>query len=291
MSRKSWFMFLATGFLWGIPYLLIALLVDDAIPASIVVVSRTVIGAAVLIPVAARRGTLKPALKAWKYVLPYAVGEMFIPWILITNAEKNINSGLAGLLIATVPIWSTILSSMKGDKSVWHSSRLFGMLVGFIGIVLVVGVESLTGKADFLSIVMVLIPAMTYAWAVIMVNQKIPHIDGIAINGIAMAMTALFYLPIAFFQLPDQMISGKSIASLIALGLFPTALAFVIFFILIKDIGPARASLVTYLNTAFAVVLGIIFHGERPTLGTYLGLPLVLIGSYFASRKTKVISQ
>jgi drug/metabolite transporter (DMT)-like permease len=291
MSRKSWFMFLGTGFLWGIPYLLIALLVDDAIPASIVVVSRTVIGAAVLIPVAAKKGTLKPALKAWKYVLPYAIGEMFIPWILITNAEKHINSGLAGLLIATVPIWSTIMASLKGDKTVWHSTRLLGMLIGFIGIVLVVGVESLTGKADLLSIIMVLIPAVTYAWAVIMVNQKIPHIDPIAINGIAMAMTALFYLPIALFQLPDHMISGKSVAALTALGLFPTALAFVIFFILIKDIGPARASLVTYLNTAFAVVLGIIFHNESPTIGTYLGLPLVLIGSYFASRKLKTISQ
>jgi len=284
-------MFLGTGFLWGIPYLLIALLVDDAIPASIVVVSRTVIGAAVLIPVAAKKGTLKPALKAWKYVLPYAIGEMFIPWILITNAEKHINSGLAGLLIATVPIWSTIMASLKGDKTVWHSTRLLGMLIGFIGIVLVVGVESLTGKADLLSIIMVLIPAVTYAWAVIMVNQKIPHIDPIAINGIAMAMTALFYLPIALFQLPDHMISGKSVAALTALGLFPTALAFVIFFILIKDIGPARASLVTYLNTAFAVVLGIIFHNESPTIGTYLGLPLVLIGSYFASRKLKTISQ
>jgi len=291
MSRKSWFMFLGTGFLWGIPYLLIALLVDDAIPASIVVVSRTVIGAAVLIPVAAKKGTLKPALKAWKYILPYAIGEMFIPWILITNAEKHINSGLAGLLIATVPIWSTIMASLKGDKTVWHSTRLLGMLIGFIGIVLVVGVESLTGKADLLSIIMVLIPAVTYAWAVIMVNQKIPHIDPIAINGIAMAMTALFYLPIALFQLPDHMISGKSVAALTALGLFPTALAFVIFFILIKDIGPARASLVTYLNTAFAVVLGIIFHNESPTIGTYLGLPLVLIGSYFASRKLKTISQ
>jgi len=291
MSRKSWFMFLGTGFLWGIPYLLIALLVDDAIPASLVVVSRTVIGAAVLIPVAAKRGTLKPALKAWKYILPYAIGEMFIPWILITNAEKHINSGLAGLLIATVPIWSTILASLKGDKTVWHSSRLFGILIGFIGIVLVVGVESLTGKADLLSITMVLIPAITYAWSVIMINQKIPHIDGIAINGIAMTMTAIFYLPIALFQLPNHMISGKSIVALTALGLFPTALAFVIFFILIKDIGPARASLVTYLNTAFAVVLGIIFHNEHPTLGTYLGLPLVLIGSYFASRKMKTNSQ
>lgn len=291
MSRKSWAMFLGTGLLWGIPYLLIALLVDDKIPASVVVVSRVLIGSAVLIPLAIHRGTLMPALKAWRYVLPYAVGEMFIPWILITNAEKHINSGLAGLLIATVPIWSTILSSLKGDKTVWHSTRLMGMLVGFIGIVLVVGVESLTGKADLLSIIMVLIPAMTYAWAVIMVNQKIPHVDGIAINGVAMAMTAIFYLPIALFQLPNQMISSKSVAALVALGLFPTALAFVIFFILIKDIGPARASLVTYLNTAFAVILGVIFHNERPTLGTYLGLPLVLIGSYFASRKTKTISQ
>jgi len=288
MSRKSWFLFFAVGFLWGIPYLLIRVAVNEHIHPSIVVISRVTVGAALLIPFSMRRKALGAALVEWKTILPYAIGEMIIPWILITTAEQKLSSGLAGLLVATVPIWSTILASINGDKTVWHHKRLLGMFIGFVGIVLVVGVESVKGHADLLSIGMILIASVGYAWAVTRVNRKIPHIDSIAINGIAMAMTALFYLPIALMHLPKVGPSIKADLSLLSLGLFPTALAFVVFFILMKDIGTARASLVTYLNTAFAVVLGVLFLSEKLTVGIIVGLPLVLIGSYFASRKPAI---
>ena len=216
---------------------------------------------------------------------------MVLPWILITTAEKKVTSGLAGLLIATVPIWSTILASLRGDKTVWHHKRLLGLLIGFLGIVLVVGIESFSGNQSLLAIAMLLIAAMGYAWAVTMINAKIPHVDGIAINGVAMFFTLLVFLPFTIAQLPKHIPAGRVILSIVGLGTLPTALAFILFFILLKEIGPARGSLVTYLNTAFAVVLGIIFLREPITLGIAIGLPLVLIGSYFASRKTKVISQ
>jgi drug/metabolite transporter (DMT)-like permease len=288
MSRKSWFLFFAVGLLWGIPYLLIRVAVNDHIHPSIVVISRVVVGAALLIPFSIRRKTLGAALREWKTILPYAIGEMIIPWFFITTAEQKLSSGLAGLLVATVPIWSTILASINGDKSVWHHKRLLGMFIGFVGIVLVVGVESIKGHADLFSILLILIASVSYAWAVTRVNRKIPHIDSIAINGIAMAMTSLFCLPIALTHLPEVAPTVKADLALVSLGLFPTAFAFVIFFILMKDIGPARASLVTYLNTAFAVVLGVLFLSEKLTLGIIVGLPLVLIGSYFASRKPSV---
>ena len=120
-----------------------------------------------------------------------------------------------------------------------------------------------------------------------MVNARIPHVDGIAINGFAMLITAIFYLPIALIQAPTQLPSAKVLISVISLGLFPTALAFILFFILLKEIGTARGSLVTYLNTAFAVLLGVILLNEPLTLGIAIGLPLVLIGSYFAGRKVE----
>lgn len=285
MSRRNWFLFFFVGFIWGIPYLLIKVAVDELAP-PVIVFSRVVIGAAILIPMAIARGSLLPALKAWRYVIPYAIGEMIGPWFLITAAEQNMSSGLAGLLVATVPIWSTILASIHGDKTVWHHKRLLGILIGFVGIVLVVGIESFSGRQSIVAIFMIIIAAIGYAWAVTMVNAKIPHIEPLSINGIAMAFTALVYLPIAIATAPAHLPTLKVSAIVLALGLFPTALAFFLFFQLIKDIGTARGSLVTYLNTAFAVILGVIILKEPFTLGIALGLPLVLIGSYFASRKT-----
>ncbi len=290
MSRRNWFLFFFIGFIWGIPYLLIKVAVDELSP-PVIVFSRVIIGAAILIPMAIKRGSLLPALKAWKYVIPYAIGEMIGPWFLITAAEQNMTSGLAGLLVATVPIWTTIIASLHGDKTVWHHKRLLGILIGFIGIVLVVGIESFSGRQSIVAIAMIIVAAIGYAWAVTMVNTKIPHIEPLSINGIAMAFTALVYLPIAISTAPAHMPTLKVSAIVLTLGLFPTALAFFLFFQLIKDIGTARASLVTYLNTAFAVVLGVIILREPFTLGIALGLPLVLIGSYFASRKTVTSAQ
>lgn len=115
--------------------------------------------------------------------------------------------------------------------------------------------------------------------------KGMPNGDGVAINAVAMTITAIIFAPSALTSLPKEMPSFNATASLIGLGVFSTGIAFMIYFTLIKEIGQARGSMVTYLNTAFAVVLGVLILGEPLTLGIIAGLPLVLIGSYFASRK------
>lgn len=287
MSRRAWFLFILVGFLWGIPYLFIKIAVDpdNGFSPAAVVCLRTAIGAAILIPLAMRQGQLGAAIRGIKYVAPYALLEMIGPWILIGTAEQKISSGLAGLLIASVPIWATIFASMRGDKTVWHHKRLMGIVVGFIGLIAVVGFESIAGGSDALSIAMVLVAAIGYSYAVMMVQGALPHVSGIAINAVAMAITAIFYLPLTIIQWPTHEISSSAINAIIGLGVLSTGAAFVAFFALAAMIGVARGSLVTYLNTAFAVVLGVIILDEPFTTGMALGLPLVLIGSYFASRK------
>ena len=285
MSRRAYFHFAVSGLFWGIPYLLMKVAVAD-IPPTVIVCSRVLIGAAILIPLAIHQKVLMDAIRGWRYVLPYAIFEMMIPWILITNAEKKISSGLAGLLIATVPIWSTIFASMNGDKTVWHSKRLVGIAVGFVGLVGLVGYESIFGNSDPLSIAMMLVTAMSYSYAVNMISIKLPEVSGIAINGLAMVFTAIVYLPFMIAQWPAaNTVSTESALSLLALGIFCTALAFISFFIVMKEIGPARASIGTYVNTAVAVVLGVLILSEPLTLGIIIGLPLVMIGSFLASRK------
>ena len=271
------------GILWGIPYLLMKVAVADFPPAA-VVAGRTLIGAMILIPVALYRRTFKGAVLGIKFVAFYAFLEMIGPWILITTAEQNIDSGLAGLLVSTVPIFATIITSLRGDHSVWQFKRVLGIVIGFIGLIAVVGIESLFGDSDPKSIAMVILAALGYAYAVIMVTSNLPLVDGIAINGLAMAITTVFWAPFAIAQWPSQ-ISLNSSLSLLALGVFSTALAFIYFFKLMAEIGPARGSLVTYLNTAVAVILGVLILREPLTVGIIVGLPLVLIGSYLASQK------
>ena len=285
MSRRAYFHFAVSGLFWGIPYLLMKVAVRD-FPPAVIVCGRVLIGAAILIPLAIHQKVLMDAIRGWRYVLPYAIFEMMIPWILITNAEKKISSGLAGLLIATVPIWSTIFASMNGDKTVWHSKRLVGIAVGFAGLVGLVGYESIFGNSDPLSIGMMLITAMSYSFAVNMIAIKLPDVSGIAINGLAMVFTAIVYLPFMITQWPaSDTVSREAALSLLTLGIFCTALSFISFFIVMKEIGPARASIGTYVNTAVAVVLGVIILSEPLTLGIIIGLPLVMIGSFLASRK------
>ena len=287
MSRRNLILFLLAGFLWGIPYLFIRVAVDPetGFSPAIVVFIRVFIGALILLPISIYDKSLFTAIKGWKYIAVYALFEMVIPWILIGTAEQSISSGLAGLLVASVPIFSTIISSMYGDKSVWHPRRLFGMAVGFLGVFLLVGIESFTGSSDPIAIFMMLGASVGYAFAVIYITRKMPGVSGVAINAIAMAMTALFYSPALFMLWPDHKISLSATYSVIALGIFSTGIAFAVFFAVMAEIGPTRASLVTYMNTAFAVVLGVLILSEPLTTGIIVGLPLVLIGSYLASRK------
>jgi len=284
MSRKSLIYFGIVGILWGIPYLLMKVAVEDFPPAAIVA-GRTLIGAAILIPVAVYRKKFNGAVLGFRFVALYALMEMIGPWILISTAEKKIDTGLAGLLISTVPIFSTIITSMRGDHSVWQFKRVFGIIVGFVGLILVVGIESLSGNSDPASIAMMILASLGYSYAVIMITTNLPLVDGIAINGLAMAITCVFWTPLAIAQWPSS-ISLKPTISLIALGILSTAFAFILFFKVLAELGPARSSLVTYVNTAVAVVLGVIILKEPVTVGIIVGLPLVLAGSYMASRKT-----
>jgi len=286
VKRSSWINFSLVGLLWGVPYLLIRVAVAPGqFTPAFVVFSRVAIGATLLIPYAIQRGTFKPALKQFKWIAAYGIIEIVGPWGFISQGETKLNSGLAALLIATVAIWATLLNGALGDKTVWHSSRLIGLAVGFIGICFVVGLESLQGKVDTVAILLLLLAAIGYAIAPTLIRHKIPELDGAAVNGLAMLIATFIYLPFALAQWPDHHVRANSIYSLLALGVFPTAIAFVVFFKILVDIGPARASLVAYVNTGVAVLLGVIILHEKLTTGILVGLPLVMIGSYYASRK------
>lgn len=288
MSRKALFLFLIAGTAWGLPYLFIRLAVPYFSTPS-VIFSRVVIGALVLIPIAVYRNSLMPALKAWPWVLAYAALEMIGPWFLITESERVINSGLAGLLVATVPFFGLIIGYFYlGDKSLAHKKTLTGLVIGFTGVLLLVGIDAFNGSVSLPHVGMVVLAALGYAIAPVIANQKMPNVSGVAINGLAMAMVAVFYAIPALTALPKELAANPPIdawGSLLGLGVICSALAFVAFFRLTREIDVARASLVTYMNMAVAVFLGIILLAEPITAGILIGFPLVVVGSILATRK------
>jgi drug/metabolite transporter (DMT)-like permease len=288
MSRRGFLLFLAIGLAWGVPYFFLAVAGKDFSTPTIIF-SRVTIGALVLVPLAIKRGALKPALKAWPWVLSFAAIEMIGPWFLLTEAERHIPSGLAGLMIATVPIYGMLIAYFfQGDKSVGHPKTLAGLAIGFAGVLLLVGIDSIAGTFDPIYLLMSVLAALGYAIAPAIANAKLKDVPTVGVIGLSLTMVALFYAIPALTALPGEIAAGPawtSVGSLVGLGVISSALAFVLFFELVKEVGSARATLVTYPNTAWALLLGIVFLHEPITIGLLTGLPLVAVGSYLALRK------
>lgn len=288
MSRKGLLLFLAAGFAWGIPYFFIRVAVQDFSTPTIVF-ARVAIGALVLIPFAIHQKALIPALKAWRWVLAFALIEMVGPWFLITEAEQSISSGLAGLLIATVPFFAVFIAFFyQGDRTVFHPKTVFGLIFGFVGVFLLVGIDSFSGHIDPLQVGLVVIAAIGYAVAPAIAAVKLANVPTSGVIALSMVIVAAVYAWPMSINLPAEIAAKpatESWISLVVLGLVCSAIAFVIFFKLILEIGSARATLITYLNTAVALVLGILFLNEPLTAGIAIGFPLVLVGSWFASRR------
>ena len=288
MSRRGLILFLLAGLFWGLPYFFIAIALDSFSTPTIVF-ARTFIGALVLIPYAIKTGAAKKAIKAWPYVLFFAVLEMVGPWFLITEAEKHISSGLAGLLISTVPFFAVaILAVVFKDRTALKPVPLTGMVVGFLGVLALVGIDSILGHSQPLWVGAVVLAAVGYAIAPIMANHKMQDVPTSGVIGLSMGIVALIYSVPAAFYIPQELAANPQIEGWIALavlGLVCSALAFVIFFDLIKEVGPVKASLITYVNTAVALLLGTLFLAEPITPGLLIGIPLITVGLYLSAKK------
>ncbi len=292
MSRKGFLLFIAASLAWGVPYFFIRIAAEEFSP-SMIIFARTILGAIVLIPLAIKRNSLRPALKAWKYVLAFAVIEMVIPWWMLTTAQSgnpvHISSGLAGLLIGTVPFFSLFLGYFyMGDKSVFHPKTIFGLVTGFVGLFLLVGIDAFQGHVDPFWVGVVIIGAIGYAIAPTIVAKHAGKVPSEGVISISMVMVAIVYAIPAFsqpFQPGVVEATTDGWIALVVLGVVCSAIAFVVFFALIKEIGSTRATLITYPNTLIAILLGVLFLQEPLTPGMMVGIPLVILGSYFATRK------
>ncbi len=281
MTRRGALLFVALGIIWGIPYLFIRIAVDELSPA-VVVLGRTVIGALVLLPFAVRSGDLRAVLRRWPLVLAYATVEIMLAWWLLTDAERHITSSLAGLLVAATPIFATILALvLRIDRRV-SPVRVVGLLVGLGGVAALAGVDA-AGGAPLRPVLQVLATALCYAIGPMIIARRLGGVSPVAVNAVALSFAAIAYAPFAAGTWPTVAPSGGAIASVVVLGLVPTALAFVLLFQLIAEVGPAPATVITYLNQAVALLAGVIFLSEPVTTGILVGFPLVLVGAFLAT--------
>lgn len=282
MSRRGWWLFLALGVIWGIPYLLIRVAVME-MPPVFVAFARTLIGAALLLPIAASRGQLKPVLHHWKALLAFTLVEISGPWWLLGHAETRINSSTAGLLIATVPVLTAGMLALTGRERL-DTRRALGLAVGLSGVVALVGLD--IDLSDGWAVGAALLAAVGYAIGPIIINRRLSGVPPLGVIAASLGLAALLYVPFAAAAWPTHF-GAQASAAVVTLGLVCTALAFLLFFALIAEAGPARATVITYFNLLVALLLGVLLLKEPLSPGMLVGSVLVVLGSFLATTGRK----
>jgi drug/metabolite transporter (DMT)-like permease len=284
VSRRGWVLFLAMSVIWGVPYLLIKVAVGEVSPVVLVLV-RCVIGAALLLPWTIATGQLRPALRHWRALLLFTVLEMAGPWLLLAYAEETLSSALTGLLVAGVPFVAALAARLLGEEERLTPVRLLGMGIGVLGIAVLLGLDF--DGAQLLPLLAIGLVLIGYATGPLVVTRALQDLSGVAASSIALFVTAVAYAPFAAPHLGElAAASAPAWLSLVALGVVCTALALALFFSLIREVGPQRALVITFVNPAVAVLLGVLLLDEPFTLGIALGLPLVLVGCVLATRRS-----
>lgn len=282
MTRRGWLLFVVMCVVWGIPYLLIKVAVRDLTPASLVFF-RTGIGALMLVPVAVVRGQFLPVFRRWRPLVVYTVVEMAVPWLLLSRAEQRLSSSLTGLLVAAVPLVGAVLARTTGDRERLEPRRLIGLLVGIGGVAVLVGLDF--GSVDLPSLGGMAVVIVGYAVGPVILSRSLGDLPALGVVAASLALCAIGYLPFALTQLPAAVPGPAVLASVLLLAVVCTAVAFLVFFALIAEVGPSRSTVFTYVNPAVAVTLGVVLLHEPLTLATGIGFVLVIVGSVLATQR------
>jgi drug/metabolite transporter (DMT)-like permease len=280
MSRRGVLLFAAMCLIWGIPYLLIKVAVEDLSP-SMLVLARTSIAAVILLPIALFRRELRPLVPHWLPLLAFAAIEIALPWVLLGAAETKISSSLTALLIATVPLVATLIALTTGDRERPEAQTLVGLLVGMAGVAAIVGVSV---EGGVVPIVQVILVAMCYAVGPVILQRWLAALPALGVIAASLAVTAVAYVPIVLLGSAGEAPSAEAVGAVLGLAIACTALAFLLFFALIAEVGPVRATVITYVNPAVAALLGVAILDEHFTVAMGIGFVLVLAGSVLATQ-------
>lgn len=286
VTRRGWLLFWTLSVVWGIPYLFIKIAVEHVSPAVVVLV-RVALAAAVLLPIAAARGGLGATLRRWRWLVAFAVIEIAVPLGLLGWAELRISSGLTGLLVAAVPMIGALLGWLFATDDRPDLRRFAGLVVGVVGVAALVGIDVRGG--DLLAVAAVLLVAFCYALGPILLSRRLADLPSLSVIALSFVVSTAVWAVPAWLTRPDglDVVPGRAWGSLVVLGLVCSAFAFLVFFALVAEVGPARTTVITYVAPAVSVGLGVAVLDEPVTSGILVGFPLVLLGSWLATRRSR----
>jgi drug/metabolite transporter (DMT)-like permease len=283
MSRRSWVMFGLLSAFWGASYLFIKVALEDDMAPAFIVFARCALAAMVLLPVAAHIGALRGLRERLGLLVVLAFIQVTAPFMLITIGEQEITSSLTGILVASAPIFTFLLAFVLPGAERAGALSLLGVAIGIGGVALLLGVDTPGGTSAVVGGLLVVLAPLGYGIGAWFLKRRLPGVQPVGAVGATSAATALMVLPFAAFQVPDHSPGIDAVASLVALGVLGTGLAFVFFYSLVASEGPAKASLVAYIAPCFSVVYGVTLLDERFTVATATGLVLIVGGSWIAA--------
>ncbi len=281
MTRRGILLFVSMCVIWGIPYFLIRVAVAEISPA-VLVFARTAIGALILMPIVIARGGMRGLGWRWVPILAFAAAEVGGPWLFLFSAEQRISSSLAGLLVSGVPLIGIVIAPLFGNRERLGPVGIGGLVVGLAGVAAIVGLD--LHVSDTVSLVEMGLVAVGYAMGPAILGRWLKGVPSVNVIGISLAACAAAYALPAALQWPRVLPGGGVLASVGVLAVVCTAAAFLLFYELIEEIGPVRATVITYVNPAVAALAGVAILHERFTAGMGIGFALVLAGSILATR-------
>jgi drug/metabolite transporter (DMT)-like permease len=282
-----------TAALWGASYMFIKVALDGGLSEGFIICARTLLGAVVLVPLGLRAGALPLLLARKGWTVALALAQVIVPFGLITFGENHVPSALAGILVASAPLFVAILAVRLDPEERSRGWGLVGVVLGMAGVVLLFGVDLSGDSQTIVGGLMILGAGLSYAFAVLIVKRGFTGVPPVGVAASTMVLSAVAWLPVALASLPTRGPGADATLSLVALGAGGTGVAFLFFYRSIAEVGPARASVVAYVAPAFAVIYGVTLLGEDLTIGTIAGLALILAGSWLAaqSRLPAVLSR
>jgi len=288
VSWRLWMIFLVLCVFWGIPYFFIKLALEDLSPAC-VAWTRITLAAAVLVPIAWKRGVLLPALRHKGAVAAFAFAELVIPFPLVSLAETWISSSLTGVLIAAAPLMVVALAPLFGIRESFGVRRSLGLLIGFVGVMALLGIDTSGGSNQWLGVACVIVATVGYVVGPLIVQKHLTDVDELGALAGSLLVASVALLPLAVFTAPTRVPSATSLGSIFILGSICTAAALLLYFYLISNAGATRASIVAYVCPAVAAVLGVLVLNERFSTGMVAAFVLILIGSWMATQSARAV--
>ncbi|MBN9606025.1 MAG: EamA family transporter [Actinomycetales bacterium] len=284
MTRRGLLLFLALGVAWGIPYLFIKIAVAELEPAM-VVLARSGLAALLLLPIALFRREVGPLLRHWKPLLVYTLVEIVLPWYFLSSAEQRLPSSTAGLLLAAVPLAGVGIAVILGRPARFAWFNWLGIAAGMLGVAALVGLD--IAGSDLIAVAELSVTVVGYALGPAILSRWMPDVPGVGLTAVSLAITAIVYLPVVALTgaFPSAWPSSSTIIAVVVLAVVCSALAFVLMVALIGEIGPVRATAITYLNPAVAIAAGALVLGEAITVWTIVGFVLVIGGSFLVTRR------